>query len=155
MKIVYIISNFIYSAFSLLGLSVLYVDYFGPGLLPEFLLTVLGKVADSFFSERNMIVHLLICIVCILFAIMTVVLFIKNLIQKQNVASFVLSAISIISMIGFIVLIFYLNNLSLDSLTKWLIFTKWFILFNTVMIIVQIIAAVINTVKSYSIEYSE
>lgn len=149
MKILYIISNFIYSAFSLLGLSVLYVDRFGPGLLPEFLLTVLGKVADSFFSERNMIVHLLICIVCILFTVLTVILLIKNLIQKQNVISFVLSAISIISMIGFFIEIYSLNNPYRYSLTKW------FILFNTVMIIVQFIAAVINTVKSYSIEYSE
>lgn len=146
MKIVYIISNFIYSAFNLLVLIVLYVDRFGPGLMPEFLLTILGKVANSFFSERNMIVHLIICIVCILFAVLTVIFLIKNLIQKQNIISFVLSAISIISMIVFAVLI---NPVGIQHSTKW------FYLFAMVIIIVQLIVSLIYTIKSYSIEYSE
>lgn len=150
MKIVYIISNFIYSAISLLFLSAMYFEYFGVGSLPEFLLTVLGKSIDLIFSEYNMIGLFIIYGICILFAILTVIWLIKNLIQKQKVASFVLSAISIISMIGFVILTVPVGIHPTPHSS-----IKWFCLFNTVMIIVQFIAAVINTVKSYSIEYSE
>lgn len=148
MKIVYIISNFIYSAFDLLVLIVLYVERFGPGLLPEFLLTVLGKVADPFFSERNMIGHLIICIVCILFTVLTVILLIKNLIQKQNVTSFVLSAISIISMIGFGILTRHWDR-SISEVPTLCGLAKCFFIFNMVIVAVQFIATVINVVKSY------
>lgn len=154
MKIVYIISNFIYSAVSLLFLYVIYTDHFGTGSFLKLLSPALNKIITTVFSEYNIIGLFIIDGICILFAVLTVILLIKNLIQKQNVTSFVLSAISIISMIGFIVLTVpwessFSKNPTLYSLTKW------FCLFNTVMITVQIIASVINTVKSYSIEYSE
>ncbi|MDE5994935.1 MAG: hypothetical protein K2G60_05420 [Oscillospiraceae bacterium] len=150
MKRTYMISNFIYSAFSLLVLGVLYVEYFGADSflkhLPPALSKTLDKIITTVFSEYNIIGLLIIYGICILFAVLTVILLIKNLIQKQKIASFVLSAISIISMIGFLIERYSLNNPALYSLTKW------FCLFTTVMIIVQLIAAVINVVKSYSVE---
>lgn len=154
MKIVYIISNFIYSAFDLLVLIVLYVERFGTGSflkhLPPALSKILDKIVTTVFSEYNIIGLFIIYGICILFAILTVIWLIKNLIQKQKVASFVLSAISIISMIGFVILTVPVGIHPTPHSS-----IKWFCLFNTVMIIVQFIAAVINTVKSYSIEYSE
>ncbi len=148
MKIVYIISNFIYSAFDLLVLITLYLDFFGTGLLPEGLLRILGKIANSFFSERNMIGNLIICIVCILFTVFTVILLIKNLIKKQNVISLVLSVISIISMIGFGILMRHWNSSISNNPTRCGL-AKGFFIFNMVIVAVQFIAAVINEVKIY------
>lgn len=151
MKIVYIISNFIYSVFSLLVLGVSYIEYFGADSflnhLPPALSKILNKIITTVFSEYNIIGLFIIYGICILFAVMTVIWLIKNLIQKQNVTSFVLSAISIISMIGFVILTVPVGKYpTLYSLTKW------FCLFTTVIIIVQFIAAVIHVIKSYSLE---
>lgn len=147
MKIVYIISNFICSAVSLLFLGGIYAEYFGVDLLPGFLQTVLGTGIELIFSEYNIIGLLIIYGISILFVIMTVVLLIKNLIQKQNVISFVLSAISIISMIVFVVLAVPVGNYpTLYSLIKWIC------LFTVVIITVQFIAVLVNTIKSYRLE---
>lgn len=152
MKIVYIISNFIYSAFSLLALGVLYVDHFGTGSFLKFLPSVLSKALDKIvktvFSEYNMLGLLIIYGICILFAILTVIYLIKNLIKKQNVISFVLSLISIILMIDFIVLTVPGEKNILDNPALYISFC----LFNMAIILGQFIANLINVIKSYQLE---
>lgn len=152
MKIVYIISNFIYSAFALLALFALYLVYFGPGPLPEILppalINTLDKIMTTFFSEYNIIGLLITYGICLLFTVLTVILLIKNLIKKQNVISLVLSVISIISMIVLGILMVpwdssISNNPTLSGLAKG------FFIFNTVIVAVQFIAAVINEIKIY------
>lgn len=152
MRIVYMISNFIYSAFALLVLIVLYIENFGTGSMPESLLTLLGKVADPMFSEHNIIGLAIIYIICIIFDVLTVILLIKNLIKKQSVLSLLLSVISVISMIVLTVLMVPTDSSISDDPTRCGL-AKGFVIFNMVIVAVQFIAAVINEIKIYQDEY--
>lgn len=152
MRIVYMISNFIYSAFALLVLIVLYIENFGTGSMPDALLKILGTIANQIFSERNMIGNLIIYIICIIFTVLTVILLIKNLIKKQNVISLVLSAISVISMTVLTVLMVPTDSSISDDPTRCGL-AKGFVIFTMVIVAGQFIAAVINEIKIYQDEY--
>lgn len=152
MRIVYMISNFIYSAFALLVLITLYAETFGTGTMPESLLTLLGKIADLMFSEYKLIGLAIIYIICIIFTVLTVILLIKNLIKKQNVISLVLSVISVISMIVLTVLTVHWDSSISDGPTMCGL-AKGLVIFTMVIVAGQFIAAVINEIKIYREEY--
>lgn len=153
MKIAHFISNLVFSFNSLLFIYVVYTDSFGTGSilkhLPPALTKILNKIITTVFSEYNIIGLFIIYGICILFIVLTVILFIKNLVKKQNVIVSVLSLIGIISTVAFYVLNDGLHNK--NNPTQYQILC----IFTAVIIIVQLIVSLIDTVKSYSIEYSE
>lgn len=151
MKIAHFISNLVFSFVSLLFLFALYTDYFEAGLLLKSLQPILGKGIELIFSEKNIIGLFIIFGICILFVVLTIISFIKNKKDKLNVTSFILSAISIISVVVFVALTIGVGRNISNNPALY----KSFCLFNTVIIIVQLIVSLIDTVKSYSIEYSE
>lgn len=151
MKIAKFISNLAFSIVSLLYLCVIYTDNFGADWLPKALHPILDKIIGKVFSEDNILGIMCIYALCIIFIILTVFLFIRNLIKKQNVLSCVLSIISFISMIVFLILPFHLEHSVLTNSALY----KFFCIFNAVFVLGQLIVSLIDTVKSYSIEYSE
>lgn len=151
MKIAHFISNLVFSFVSLLCLCALYTDYFGAYWLPKALHPILDKIIRKVFSEDNILGIMCIYALCIIFIVLTVILFIRNLIKKKNVLSCVLSIISFISMIVFSVLPFHFERSVLSNSALY----KFFCIFNAIFVLGQLIVSLIDTVKSYSIEYSE
>ena len=151
MKIAHFISNLVFSFVSLLFLFALYTDYFEAGLLLKALQPILDKIINKVFSEYNILGLLFLYAICVLFAVLTLILFIRNLIKKKNVLSCVLSIISFISMIVFSVLPFHFERSVLSNSALY----KFFCIFNAIFVLGQLIVSLIDTVKSYSIEYSE
>lgn len=151
MKIANFICNLVFSFISLLSLYILYIDSFGISFFSRFLSSFMGTMANKIFSEYNILGLMSIYAICIIFIILTVILFIRNLIKKQNVLSCVLSIISFISMIVFSVLPFHFEHSVLSNSALY----KFFCIFNAIFVLGQLIVSLIDTVKSYSIEYSE
>lgn len=140
MKIAHFISNLVFSFISLLFL---YIDSFEFSFFPKFLSSFMGTMANKIFSEYNIPGLMFLYAICLVFIVLTIILFIKSLVKKQNVIPSVLSLISIILMIIFGVLTVYAEPY------------KILCIFTAVVIAVQLIVSLIDTVKSYSIEYSE
>ena len=140
MKIAHFISNLVFSFISLLFL---YIDSFEFPFFPKFLSSFMGTMANKIFSEYNIPGLMFLYAICLVFIVLTIILFIKSLVKKQNVIPSVLSLISIILMIIFGVLTVYAEPY------------KILYIFTAVVIAVQLIVSLIDTVKSYSIEYSE
>lgn len=149
MKIAHFISNLVFSFISLLFIYIVYTDCFGAGSFLKLLSPALNKIITTVFSEYNIPGLMFLYAICILFIVLTVILFIKNLVKKQNVIASVLSLIGIISTVAFYVLNDGLHNK--NNPTQYQILC----IFTAVIIIVQLIVSLIDTVKSYSIEYSE
>lgn len=143
MKIAHFISNLVFSIISLLYLCVIYTDNFGADWLPKALHPILDKIIGKVFSEDNIPGLMFLYAICLVFIVLTIILFIKSLIKKQNVIPSVLSLICIILMIIFGVLAVYSEP------------NRILCIFTAVVIAVQLIVSLIDTVKSYSIEYSE
>lgn len=148
MKIAHFISNLVFSVVSLLYLCVIYTDNFGAGLLLKSLQPILGKGIELIFSENNIIGLFIIFGICILFVVLTIISFIKNINDKLNVTSFILSAISIISIVIFIALTIGIGRNISDNHALY----KSFCLFNTVIIAVQFTVSLVNVIKSYRLE---
>ncbi len=140
MKIANFISNLVFSFISLLFL---YIDSFEILFFPRFLSSFMGTMANKIFSEYNIPGLMFLYAICLVFIVLTIILFIKSLIKKQNVIPSVLSLICIILMIIFGVLAVYSEP------------NRILCIFTAVVIAVQLIVSLIDTVKSYSIEYSE
>lgn len=151
MKIAHFISNLVFSFVSLLFLFALYTDYFEAGLLLKALQPILDKIINKVFSEYNILGLLFLYAICVLFAVLTLILFIKNLVKKQNATASVLSLISLISLAALFTLTFFSKH---SVVANSVLFKISFIL-NAILIIAQLIVSLIDTVKSYSIEYSE
>lgn len=151
MKIAHFISNLVFSFVSLLCLCALYTDYFGAYWLPKTLHPILDKIIGKVFSEHNILGLLFLYAICVLFAVLTLILFIKNLVKKQNATASVLSLISLISLAALFAFAFFSKHSVLDNSVP---FRISFIL-NAILIIAQLIVSLIDTIKSYSIEYSE
>lgn len=151
MKIAHFISNLVFSFVSLLFLFALYTDYFEAGLLLKALQPILDKIINKVFSEYNILGLLFLYAICVLFAVLTLILFIKNLVKKQNATASVLSLISLMSLAALFTLTFFSKH---SVVANSVLFKISFIL-NAILIIAQLIVSLIDTVKSYSIEYSE
>lgn len=151
MKIAHFISNLVFSFVSLLFLFALYTDYFEAGLLLKALQPILDKIINKVFSEYNILGLLFLYAICVLFAVLTLILFIKNLVKKQNATASVLSLISLMSLAALFAFAFFSEH---SVVANSVLFKISFIL-NAILIIAQLIVSLIDTVKSYSIEYSE